>query len=298
MIAARTEELERLRCENENLQEIIDEAKARPAQEQLASSRDEELTRILESSQLVKQTEDEINSGQATAIVPFVQSCPIVEEFRIPDVQQDDAARQITITEGVAEVSAEMLAARDAVEVVIPESVQTIAEGAFCGLASLGAVCFDPGSQLHKICARAFAGTTLRAFSAPPSLEELGDYAFSGCASLESVDLGEGLRTIGKGCFEKSGLRSVQVPQNVVEIGDDAFLRCGALRKVGFAPDAHLERIGAGAFSETNLIMFMAPRGLREVGEEAFYLCAGLSYVQLNDCLEVLGVRSFWCSGL
>lgn len=88
------------------------------------------------------------------------------------------------------------------------------------------------------------------------------------------------------------------MPQNVVEIGDDAFLRCGALRKVGFAPDARLERIGAGAFSETNLIMFMAPRGLREVGEEAFYLCAGLSYVQLNDCLEVLGVRSFWCSGL
>ena len=146
---------------------------------------------------------------------------------------------------------------------------------------------------------RAFAGTGIRAFSAPGTLEELGEGAFFGCASLERVELGAALRVIGRGCFAESGLRgAVELPPSVVEVGEDAFLRCRGLRKVGVTADAQLERIGAGAFSETGLTMFLAPRALREVGAEAFCLCPALTYIQLNEGLQVLGERAFWGSGL
>ncbi len=61
----------------------------------------------------------------------------------------------------------------------------------------------------------------------------IGSYAFYGCSSLKSIDLSEVVTSIGKYAFYYcSSLTSVSIPKSVESIGKDAFLGCSALEDV------------------------------------------------------------------
>ena len=54
----------------------------------------------------------------------------------------------------------------------------------------------------------------------------VGDYAFNDVASLKSVILNDGLKTIGVEAFRNTSINSVRVPAGVESIGDAAFAYC------------------------------------------------------------------------
>jgi protein TonB len=61
-------------------------------------------------------------------------------------------------------------------------------------------------------------------------VNEIGDYAFSGCSSLTSIIIPEGVASIGDYAFSDcSSLASVVIPESVKEIGDGAFYNCPLL---------------------------------------------------------------------
>ena len=83
----------------------------------------------------------------------------------------------------------------------------------------------------------------------PDSVEEIGDFAFSGCVNLEKVNFSQSsqLKRIGENAFFNCDkLHTVTLPTELNEVGDKAFSGCIDLINLTF-PEA-LTKVGAEAF--------------------------------------------------
>jgi hypothetical protein len=135
------------------------------------------------------------------------------------------AVWNITAQEGDFEIEDGVLVKYrgNAAELVVPEGVTAIGEGAFAECGSLLSI------------------------TLPAGLTAVGKWAFFGCYSLSSVILPAGLTTIGDGAFAGCGsLLSVTLPASLTSIGMVAFAECGSLLSITL-PEG-LTRIGEWAF--------------------------------------------------
>lgn len=99
---------------------------------------------------------------------------------------------------------------------------------------------------------------------------QVGDYAFYGCDTLQSVSFGSNLSHIGVGAFLGcSGLRDVSFSEGLRTIGNDAFSGC------------------------TSLELLSLPEGLEEIGQMAFDGCSALRYVYIPSSTEIIGWHAF-----
>ncbi|MCQ2203427.1 MAG: leucine-rich repeat domain-containing protein [Bacteroidales bacterium] len=81
----------------------------------------------------------------------------------------------------------------------------------------------------------------------PSSVTEIGDYAFSGCNSLTSVEIPSSVTSIDISAFEDcDGLTSVTISEGVTSIGSDAFDGCKNLTSVTIPSTVTV--IGSSAF--------------------------------------------------
>lgn len=107
--------------------------------------------------------------------------------------------------------------------VVVPDTVTTIGEGAFESCKNLESIVLS--KRLQEIYRGAFHNCTkLKSIVLPNTIKKIGISAFEGCSSLSSVTLGTGLREIGIWAFNDCpSLKSVTIPANVTYIGAKAF---------------------------------------------------------------------------
>ena len=119
--------------------------------------------------------------------------------------------------------------------------------------------------------------------SIPATVEYGGDTytvtkigGFSYCSDLTSVDIPDGVISIGNSAFMGcSSLASIDIPDGVVSIGDYAFTECSSLTSVDI------------------------PDGVTSLGDGAFSYCSGLESVTLGSGLETIGDWAFeGCSSL
>lgn len=112
--------------------------------------------------------------------------------------------------------------------------------------------------------------------------------AFSGCKSLTSITLPDGLTTIGNSVFYQcSSLTSIVIPAGITKISQQAFSGCTKLKEVSL-PDG-LTEISSYAFKNcSNLQNITLPEGLTTIGNEAFY-GSGLISMTLPSTLTSIG---------
>lgn len=159
-------------------------------------------------------------------------------------------------------------------ELVLPDNLERIEDGAFFGCAALEKVTF--GNSLTHLGDGAFADClSLGEVLLPASLQTLGSQVFSGCNGIALLAVAEGCEAFSSlgNCILNSegvlvaGCGTSVIPDDgsVVSIAPYAFSCMESLNAV--AIPASVTEIGDGAFEGTGLTTFFLPASVSKVGK-------------------------------
>ena len=201
----------------------------------------------------------------------------------------------------------------------IPASVTSIGKAAFAGCTSLASISVASGNTKYHSDGNCIIETATKTLIQgcknsviPDDVTSIGDFAFSGCTGLTSIEIPASVTSIGNQAFIGcSGLESISVaggntvydsrngcnaiietasntliqgckntviPDGVTSIGGDAFLGCGSLTSITI-PNS-VTSIGLNAFREcTSLTSIEIPASVTSIGNAAFDGCWSLTSV-------------------
>ena len=102
--------------------------------------------------------------------------------------------------------------------VVIPDSVKSIGDNAFCGCKNLSSATIP--DSVTSIGNYAFFGCgNLTSLTIPASVTSIGEYAFTGCDGFVSMEIPDGVKDTGACAFAScENLVSVVIPDSVAKI--------------------------------------------------------------------------------
>jgi len=176
-------------------------------------------------------------------------------------------------------------------EVMLPEGLEAIGEGAFGNCSSLERINFP--STLIKIGTYAFyVCLSLKEVQLPERLEEIGSRAFRNCVSLERINFPSSLIKIGTCAFyECQSLKEVALPEGLKEIWFRAFWDCVSLERIDCT--STLIKIGTCAFYECqSLSKVKLAGGIVTIEANAFQNCRSLEGIMMPSKAFVLKVDS------
>ncbi len=169
-------------------------------------------------------------------------------------------------------------------EVNMPNTVKTVAQGAFKGVAGITAVKLS--NALTTVEESMFEGSGVTSVVIPNSVTTISKNAFKNCANLQTVTFEKGgtkILTIGESAFQGcASLLAVEIPDRcrangsvsnpVYPIGDYAFQGCTSLASVTFE-----EHTDTSAFEE--VMVSGIPRDVLAIGNYAFQGCTALTQI-------------------
>ena len=129
----------------------------------------------------------------------------------------------------------------------------------------------------------------------PKNIKEMWGYAFENCASLESIEIPEGVTYIGWSCFQNSELKNIILPESLQTIAQSAFMYCKSLEEIVIPDNAEVE-IQKYAFNGcTSLKTLSLGKGVTIIGDCAFEECSNLLSVTIpeNAALSSIGKEAF-----
>ncbi|MGM9972298.1 MAG: leucine-rich repeat protein, partial [Anaeroplasmataceae bacterium] len=148
------------------------------------------------------------------------------------------------------------------------------------------------------------SSTTYNTYYIPKTLKSvtvLGGYipygAFYNCTNIEEIVLGEGITSIGDYAFSGcSSLTSIDIP-SVTSIGERAFSWCSSLTSIDIPS---VTSIGERAFSWcSSLTSLEIPSSVTSIGDSAFYGCSKLTNIEIPNSVTSIGGSAFsGCSSL
>lgn len=208
--------------------------------------------------------------------------------------------------------------------IVIPNSITSIGEGAFCECTSLASITIPDsvtsiGTETFFCCASLTSisvsvgnqnycsidgilfnkdvtnliqyptGKTNTEYTIPDSVTNIGNLAFYGCKRLTNITIPDSVISIGDGAFSWcEGLTSVTIPDSVISIGEFAFFTCANLSSITI-PDS-VTNIGDMAFYDCKILATVYYRGSEEdrakiiIGDNNTYLTDATWYY--NSCIN------------
>ena len=121
----------------------------------------------------------------------------------------------------------------------------------------------------------------------------IGDGAFRGCISLQSINIPDSVTSIGDEAFRRcTSLQSINIPGSVTSIGDRAFWDCKYLKSI-VLPDG-LTSIGDEAFwGCKSLQSINIPNSVMSIGNRAFMLCESLQSINIPGSVTSIGYEAF-----
>ena len=140
----------------------------------------------------------------------------------------------------------------------------------------------------------AFIGCkSLQSVTIPDSVTSIGDSVFSGCESLQSLTIPDSVTSIvDRAFYDCSSLQSVTIPDSVTSIGDSAFYGCESLQSLTI-PDS-VTSIGDRAFKYCSSLQSVTiPDSVTSIGNGAFALCESLNSVTIPDSVTTIGDSVF-----
>ena len=120
---------------------------------------------------------------------------------------------------------------------------------------------------------------------------EIGISAFNSCPKLTTVELGNGVTSVGDNAFSKcTALKSINIGDGVTSIGKNAFNGCTALTNANIGSGA----IGESAFNGcTSLANVTLGNGVTQIGKNAFIRCAQIPSITIGSGVTSIGSGAF-----
>ena len=99
---------------------------------------------------------------------------------------------------------------------------------------NLKKITFSENSNLKQINCSAFRDSSIESIDLPPSLQNIRDYAFSGCQKLTKVTFQEGsqLKELANHCFDNSALVDLTLSGPIAQIGLGCFRNAKNFKKL------------------------------------------------------------------
>src|SRR5690625_3888614 len=179
----------------------------------------------------------------------------------------------------VTEIGARAFLEGSLTEVIIPDTVNVIGDGAFAFNNNLENV--EIPNSVKIIGDGAFAYNSLERIIIPGSVDEIGEEAFINNNLIEVV-INEGVKIIGDGAFAYNSLERIIIPGSVDEIGEEAFINNNLIEVV---INEGVKVIGDGAFAHNYLEEVIIPSSVGVIGKEKFIL-AGINKVVMNAGID------------
>ncbi len=176
--------------------------------------------------------------------------------------------------------------------IAIPESVNNIGELAFSECDNLKFNIYDNayylGNNTNPYVALIRRNeTTVTSCEVHTDTTVIADKAFYYCQNLANINIGDGVKTIGREAFCATDLTSVVIPDSVAAIGDGAFSWCAKLTTITLSEG--LISIGDKAFYECwELTCVTIPDSVTEIGNYAFSDCQALTSVTIGNSVTEL----------
>ncbi len=197
---------------------------------------------------------------------------------------------------------------------ILPASASNISSYAFNGCSNIKNIT-APTSAISKIPNTSFVTVSINGSGEIPSnalygcdslktlnigegITSIGTYAFYNCTSLTDVTLPESLETIGSHAFcNCSILTELSLPQGLKTISSYAFENCSSLSSINIPYS--IETIDSYCFRNCTALSGIAlPEGLTTLGAYAFNNCSSLAAINIPSTLETINSYTFSGSGL
>ena len=205
-----------------------------------------------------------------------------------------------------------------ATDIVLPDTIRAIGEGAFKGSKQLRTI--QLSKRLMALCMGCFSDCqNLTTCEIPASVEGLGERAFqncgklsscvqtsekckliagecfSGCSSICEVSFSEGLGYIGNHAFAGTKIKECLLPQSVIDCGAGVFDGCSELETVRFPKEFRTEGfLGMGMFNECKkLKSVVLPENINSILDGAFLECESLEEVHIPKSVNYLSDSAF-----
>ena len=130
----------------------------------------------------------------------------------------------------------------------------------------------------------AFSGcTSLQSIEISSSLTSIGWYAFSGCTSLTSIEIPSSVTKIeGSALGGCSSLTRIEIPDSVTSIGTYVFSGCTSLTSIQISEN--VTSIRTGTFNGcSSLMSIKIPSGVTSVDDYAFDRCSNLTSIDVDE---------------
>lgn len=244
----------------------------------------------------------------------------------------DGKSGAYTIPQGVTSINRYAFNRSALTEVVMPNTVTSLGDGAFNDCDALTSVTLS--DQLTEIPDMAFYHCqALTSISLPDSVTVVGMEAFYQCPALDTVTLNEGLTTIEWGAFYGcSALSQITIPDSVTTIEGAAFTGCESLTSLHIPKNVSLlgsknqyEGIAARCYAMTDITVaednayyssedgvlfnkdktvliqcpggktgtYRIPNGVTALADDSFQGCKQLTEIQIPDGITTLADYAF-----
>jgi len=194
-------------------------------------------------------------------------------------------------------------------DIYIPASVTELGYGAFGACGSLSYISVDKDnlnylSELSVIYTKDYsvlhtypAGSDRSSYKVHSNMltptTTIAPMAFSGAYQLRVVDLPLGLQDIGDYAFSGCALGGISIPDSVTSIGTYAFYMAQNLKEVLFSENATLPKISYSAFMLSGLESFTVPASVSAIEEDAFRGCSNLTTVTFAQNSKLTAIPAY-----
>ena len=202
---------------------------------------------------------------------------------------------------------------RNITSITIPDSIDTLEDGAFRSCSNLETVIFADTSKITEIPHLAFyLCSSLQNVTIPEKVTTIGSQAFKGCSSLTSITIPSSVTSLVQNNFQDcSSLIEINVDENNANYCDvDGVLYNKTQTEILKYPakktattydiSESVTKINSFAFQYcSSLTSITIPSGVTEIGYGAFSGCSGLTSIVIPYSVTSIVNNAFsGCSGL